>query len=409
MQRMLLEKQIQEQIAQASFRLAQDPNMSKSIRRNHKQTYEQSQQKISQLSDNISTLRQRRQSPVAKQISQDDIDLHRSPDNRFMQATAVVNPRNLNMLNMNNQISLSERRNSMKSTTSSLGSSSNTFIVQSPPSSATSLTSLKPSTNNIQRTRTRHDSCSTSRFESEYHKTESPTPSHLSLQHPQHVNVNQQLPLCSQSMKNIKIHESPLSPNALNYLNIHANQQAYMTAPQNLHALQFNQQQASRAMQQHAVDYKFLHRMHSFNHQVQHESSMRHESSPQIPQQQVHYNNNKIPPPMNFSPNHYTPSTAGLGGYWLVNENNQRVWCTDKLPLSPPPMPASNIMVRFTDSLIYFNVLTSVSCFLQSKKSNSLGNFDFMHKNINDEAMQSDSISISSALSNEHKRREKVW
>jgi hypothetical protein len=43
---------------------------------------------------------------------------------------------------------------------------------------------------------------------------------------------------------------------------------------------------------------------------------------------------------------------------------------------------------------------------LQSKKSNSLGNFDFMHKH---DIEQHDSISISSGTSNEHKKKEKVW
>lgn len=42
----------------------------------------------------------------------------------------------------------------------------------------------------------------------------------------------------------------------------------------------------------------------------------------------------------------------------------------------------------------------------QSKKSNSLGNFEFMHKHDNE---QHDSVSISSGNSNELKKKEKVW
>lgn len=44
---------------------------------------------------------------------------------------------------------------------------------------------------------------------------------------------------------------------------------------------------------------------------------------------------------------------------------------------------------------------------MQAKKSNSLGNFDFMHKN--DEQPQPDAVSVSSGNSNELKKKEKIW
>lgn len=47
---------------------------------------------------------------------------------------------------------------------------------------------------------------------------------------------------------------------------------------------------------------------------------------------------------------------------------------------------------------------------LQAKKSNSLGNFDFMYKSEeNIQQPQADAVSISSGNSNELKKKEKIW
>ena len=96
---------------------------SKSLRRTHKQAYEMSQQKIEQLNENLNQLAQKCYEPMMMK-AQDDIAIHRS-DNRYVKnALAMVgnNARNLHMLNNNSSMAMSERRNSMKSTTSSLGS-----------------------------------------------------------------------------------------------------------------------------------------------------------------------------------------------------------------------------------------------------------------------------------------------
>uniref|UniRef100_A0A1B0CG17 Cytohesin Ubiquitin Protein Inducing domain-containing protein n=1 Tax=Lutzomyia longipalpis TaxID=7200 RepID=A0A1B0CG17_LUTLO len=84
-------------------------------------------------------------------------------------------------------------------------------------------------------------------------------------------------------------------------------------------------------------------------------------------------------------------TVAGLGGYWALNENNERVWCS---------------MERFS-SLDRNKQQTRVPRIHQNvtpTKSMSLGNFDFLTKH------DGDSISLSS-LSSEKKQqlREKVW
>lgn len=141
-----MERQIQMQITEASLRLANDSSQTKSIRRTHKQNYESAQQKLMAINQNLNVLKKRQQ-----QISQDDINLHKSG------IKLVKSPLATNTLNCNTSMMYMERRNSMKSTTSSLGSN-NTFIVQSGPSSATSMASLKvPAPVS---SRTRHDSYS---------------------------------------------------------------------------------------------------------------------------------------------------------------------------------------------------------------------------------------------------------
>lgn len=350
--KLLIEKQKQQQLSQTSLSIINDPMQSKSLRRTHKQAYELSQQKIEQLNENLSHLQIHQQQIHVK--AQDDIDLHRS-DNRFMKnALAMVgNTRNLHMLNVSNTMSMSERRNSMKSTTSSLGSS-NTFIIQSSPSSATSLTSLKTLPNNIgmamHSPRTRQDG-TFSRYEFEVHKgNDSPTPSTMSMQHPS-PQINHQIPLCSQSLKNIKIntdHHSYHHPQQQQYSPQIHQQQSPQYYVQNNNSNNNNfvyQQQAQPQTQssQHFAppprqippqnEHKFLQRLHSFNHQLQHDrnhligSSLNSEDA-----------RTKTVPKYQVSPNHYTVShSAGLGGYWTINEHNQRVWIADtKYPLSPP-------------------------------------------------------------------------
>lgn len=362
--KLLLEKQKQQQFSQNSLGIANDPMQSKSLRRTHKQAYEFAQNKIEQLNDCISRMTKERYEPMVK--AQDDIALHRS-DRYVKNALAMVgnNARNLHMLNANSSLAMSERRNSMKSTTSSLGSA-NTFIIQSSPSSATSLTSLKTLPNNVMNhsPRTRADSSGFNqqpqRYEFEIHKNDSPTPSTMSLQHPQmHVNVNHQLPLCSQSLKNIKINTENHSPNIPPSYH-HAPQYSPLVPPQQQFFVQSQmmyQQQAqpqmkpsshaapSRQLPQQNDHAKFIHRLHSFNHQMQHHDrnySMHMASTNTInhitDDVRMKHMAKQQQQPQQPSPNHFTVShSAGLGGYWTVNEHNQRVWVSDvKYPLSPP-------------------------------------------------------------------------
>lgn len=332
---------MQQQISQASFRIANDPLQSKSIRRTHRQTYETSQQKIVQLNENIGMI-QMQQRAAARPLSQDDIDLHRSENRYVKNALAMVgnNMKNLHILNANNAM-MSERRNSMKSTTS-LGST-NTFIVQASPSSASSLTSLKtlPNNGNMDSPRMRHDSSNNmnnSRFEYDFHhKIESPTPSNFSLQSPPGMSQHQ-LPLCSQSLKNIKINTDNHSISSQDYYNNYTNQQnQFMNNQQYAHPPHHSPQ----GRMAHPSENKFIHRLHSFHQQFQHDMQQKQMMvAKEALQDDIRMRQlQKAATLQNqHSPNHYTPAhSAGLGGFWTINDNNQRVWIPDsKYPLSPP-------------------------------------------------------------------------
>uniref|UniRef100_A0A182PAN5 Cytohesin Ubiquitin Protein Inducing domain-containing protein n=1 Tax=Anopheles epiroticus TaxID=199890 RepID=A0A182PAN5_9DIPT len=138
--KLLLEKQIQQQISEASLRLANDSGQSKSVRRTHKQNYEMAQQKLLAINQNLSVLKKRQQqkeqqlqqqqkdqqqqqqqqqqhqvNEMHKPTSRDDIDLHK---------TAQVNRFRSNSNSSSMLMHLSERRNSVKSNTSSNASGS---------------------------------------------------------------------------------------------------------------------------------------------------------------------------------------------------------------------------------------------------------------------------------------------
>lgn len=74
--KLMLEKQIQQQICEASLRLASDATLSKNAIKIHKQTYDAAQQKLIAINQNLSKLKKLH---AQRQRTQDDINLHKSP------------------------------------------------------------------------------------------------------------------------------------------------------------------------------------------------------------------------------------------------------------------------------------------------------------------------------------------
>lgn len=88
--KMMLEKQIQQQICEASLRLASDATLSKNAIKIHKQTYDAAQQKLIAINQNLSKFKKLQAQRQIKQ-TQDDINLHKSPPTTANSRVAMYN------------------------------------------------------------------------------------------------------------------------------------------------------------------------------------------------------------------------------------------------------------------------------------------------------------------------------
>lgn len=329
------------------MRLANDSSQTKSIRRTHKQNYEAAQQKLLSIDQNLSLVKTRQlhqQSP--KKMTQDDINLHKNA-NRLLKNSLLAQTGNTQTLNCNSSLMYMERRNSMKSTCSSLGSS-NTFIVQSPPNPADSYTSPKMMQ---QQLRTRHDSFSNnSHFE--YESQHSPTPSHYSIQSSQHqqqqlyLQQQQQQQMQHQQMlryqKSLKIKaDQNYSPNH----HYHNHPQIYPNpneSPQHyanrMHAMNMQQQIPQQihyaqdlllttAHSPHNNSYRSeLVQTHSMR-QTNYSDELKENNHQMLMQQQIRYHRVNNVEPLRPPQQPQRQVQQGLGGYWVLNENNEKIWC----------------------------------------------------------------------------------
>lgn len=88
--KLMLDKQIQQQICEASLRLASDATLSKNAIKIHKQTYDAAQQKLIAINQNLSKLKKLQAQRQIKQ-TQDDINLHKSPPSTGNSRVAMYN------------------------------------------------------------------------------------------------------------------------------------------------------------------------------------------------------------------------------------------------------------------------------------------------------------------------------
>jgi hypothetical protein len=263
--------------------------------------------------------------------SVDDINIHR----RIKDTLPMVgnNSKNLYLLNNNSSLN-SERRNSMRSTSSH--GSSNTFIVQASPSSASSMTSLKTlNTHQSGVLSVNHNEIET--YEYDYRlRNESP----LSL-----LRSTNQYPQNSLIPQNKNIYMNNINVNTESNLHINGRDYSNQFSPSHYH--QFFQQPSSPCR---TIENKPISRKASYHQQNSYESYTKQKNkdkfmedsrSKQLQRAQTmsgHHN----------SPNHYTPAhSQGLGGYWTINDHNQRIWVSDnnKFPISPVHQPAIKMVI----------------------------------------------------------------
>uniref|UniRef100_A0A336LZ89 CSON008334 protein n=1 Tax=Culicoides sonorensis TaxID=179676 RepID=A0A336LZ89_CULSO len=361
--KLMLEKQIQQQICEASLRLASDATLSKNAIKIHKQTYDAAQQKLIAINQNISKLKKLHAQRQIKQ-TQDDINLHKNNSPSGSRITMYNNKPSSATLAAMDRKSAAFRSNS---------------VTNSPN------THHKQSMFNTPQPRTRHDSFGT-RNEYEQGKQSPISPSAMSYHAPYQYN---QAPQQQQQP-----HGYFVSPPQLHYhYPVQVGSSATMGGYQSKKAVTSQNSNSSTTRSA----------KHFHHNTIQHPPTIRQlNASPQhrhIPQMYDANGNQFQGPDHRFykpgspinpavAPTMITDQTGSLvdriesvqqapGGYWLSMANNERIW-----------FPVDNKYASLDRSKINSKKLQ-----IQSAKAVSTGNIDL----------------TSGSLDSEAKPREKKW
>ncbi|XP_058452238.1 alpha-protein kinase 1 [Malaya genurostris] len=425
--KLLLEKQIQQQISEASLRLANDTSQPKSVRRTHKQTFENAQQKLLAINQNLSVLKKRQQAAEQKKppATRDDIDLHKCNNTSRFRS----NSNSSSMMMM----STSERRNSVKSNTSSnhsfsinssvsSASKQQQLMVQIPghqsghyhsqqispysihsgmlcvmPSGSQSMTpaasAAMVSQLSMLRNRVRHDSISgimNYDFSSTASDASKMSPISNSTGHHHHTHAHQHF---QQQLQHPSL--SPQSgPSRLNKL-VHHQMHSYSPPPGHGGSTGYVISSPTSASSANVEQ--------AFIYDTKTVSRLQPPPPPLPPPAPILLRNSTYSPGSSFENQQET--NTGLGGYWMMLETGEKVWCSvDNRFASLDRKQAGGSMKLSRSKLSQYPHTVPT-------KSNSMGNFDFLNKQHQqqiDDSLHQDTISVTSG-SSEHKRREKVW
>lgn len=436
--KLLLEKQIQQQISEASLRLANDTSQPKSVRRTHKQNYEAAQQKLLAMNQNLSLLKKRQQQQAEQQkpppATRDDIDIHKNSNvNRFRSNS---NSSSMMMMNM------SERRNSIKSNTSSNHSSNlNTsggpiqkqqqLLVQIPVQHSGHYHSQQISPYSI------HSgtlSVMPSGSQSMTPAASAAMVSQLSmLRH--RARCDSFSGIMSYDLSSAAVDVAKMSPVSNNSSHHHHPHPHQHFQPQQQSQPQSGANRLNKLIQQQIHSYSPPPGHHPHGSSPGYVLSPPASASSTTVGQAFVYDTKMIsrfqappPPPAPLStaqnvqndPNYGSsmhPSsstydsqqeiTSGLGGYWMMLETGEKVWCSVDSRFSSLDRKQGGGSMKLSRSKL------SQYPHAAPTKSNSMGNFDFINKQHQqqqqlEDSIQPDAISVTSA-SSENKKREKVW
>lgn len=433
--KLLLEKQIQQQISEASLRFANDTSQPKSVRRTHKQNYESAQQKLLAMNQNLSLLKKRQQQQAEQQkpppATRDDIDLHKNSNaNRFRSNS------NSMMLNM------SERRNSIKSNNSSNHSSNliapggpmqkqQQLLVQIPPQHSAHYHSQQISPYSI------HSgtlSVMPSGSQSMTPAASAAMVSQLSmLRH--RSRCDSFSGIMSYDLSGAAIDSAKMSPVSSNSSHHHHQHPHQHYQPQQQPQPQSGANRLNKLMQQQQMQSYSPppgHHQHgsspgyvlsppasassntvgqAFVYDTKMISRFQAPPPPPAPastgqgvQNDQGYGSS-IPQNSNSYDSQQEMTTSGLGGYWMMLETGEKVWCSVDSRFSSLDRKQGGGSMKISRSKL------SQYPHAAPIKSNSMGNFDFINKQQQqqlEDSIQPDAISVTSA-SSENKKREKVW
>lgn len=363
--KLLLGKQIQQQISEASLKLANDPSQTKSIRRTHKSNYDAAQQKLNTINQSLSALKKRQNCEVAitvpttpmvyqTQFKQGSPTTKNSADtkyatnnNNFLHPTSQVSPTQYNNNNFigsavnthqllmkaysshgnispninNNHHTMMQRRNSLISTTSS----TNLDVVPMPTTPNSS--------------RIRQESLTTPFDYTGYH--------HVHYNPSASNNNKLDMSVTDNSINQHKVKKSAMLDNdyslqryspiscetdTFNYHN-HFNQYSpgdiittaspeFRSSPQ-MNRLMMSNQQINQSKQL------------PINHSFTQPMAMQIQRNPYNQRLNVAIDDSVTTEQLNgrlVSPPITSKGTLmvhqGLGGYWMTLDNNERVWCS---------------------------------------------------------------------------------
>ncbi|XP_037051114.1 dual specificity protein kinase splA isoform X1 [Bradysia coprophila] len=428
--KLLLGKQIQQQISEASLKMANDASQTKSIRRTHKNNYEAAQQKLTSINQSLTALKKRQNcdvtstayqnqfkqaSPILKNVSDSK---YATNNNNFLHPTSQASPTQFNNnfigsavnshqllmkaysgnispnINNNNHHSMMQRRNSLISNTSS----TNLDVMPTTPTS---------SRHHRQETVTapydfagyhhvHHNASASNNNKADFSIPDTSTSPHKLKKTAlldNDYNLQRYSPIsCETDTFNYHNHYNQYSPGDI----ITTVSPEFRSSPQ-MSRLMLSGQHVNQPRQ-----LPMNHRLDNAPH-----------TQPMMIQAQRHPYNQRLDVVVDdsamtdqlngrlISPPITSKGTLmvhqGLGGYWMTLDNNERVWCSVDRFAS---------LDRKGQSL-KLRKQAPVTLQKQPTISTSLGNIEHISKlNIDENA---DSLSISSMNSEQKKFKERAW
>ncbi|XP_031626771.1 hybrid signal transduction histidine kinase M [Contarinia nasturtii] len=458
---LLLSKKIQQQISQASLKLANDATQTKSIRRAHRQNYEVAQQKIQSINQTLSFIRSRANAESIN--SRDDINLN----NNLGYATInnVINGSknhrndikskqhlNVSSISLENNNIMSERRNSAVST----GSASQ-YLAANALKSRPRCDSYGGQTSNVQN----YATATTTKSDKMLHSPTYAYQQQVQIPHLHYKSHADKIAYVTNAVANAAPNANP---NANNNGNAMASPKYGRLKPLTVDTGSINESYyyppSGSANHQHRSHFQQHYTQHQHQHRHSPYTTSRAHLTPtkvkHTPSQHLHINTK---PPISDdeeddiagqyatlltlsdqlkpgsvhqdienqdTDTHYTeilcrkPSaplplternqfqtkdvnvvtkSQGLGGYWTTNENNERVWLSvDNRYSSLDRKSQKNKMKKQ-------QVARTVN---QPTKSTSLSNFNFINKS--DDTHDSDAASTMNAAQIDQRRpKPKQW
>uniref|UniRef100_A0A182JZJ8 DUF3338 domain-containing protein n=1 Tax=Anopheles christyi TaxID=43041 RepID=A0A182JZJ8_9DIPT len=417
--KLLLEKQIQQQISEASLRLANDSGQPKSVRRTHKQNYEMAQQKLLAINQNLSVLKKRQQQKEQQLQQQQQQQQQLKDQQQAQQANEAHRPTSRDDIDLHKTAQLSMLRH--RARTDSFPGIATNYDSVSAGSGATEQ-SLKISplsgSGSIASGGSGAQQAHPHLHPHHHHHQIGPGPARMNRLIQQQIGVNNYSPPgAGNSTTTPGYVLSPTSVGASPGGN--GTGQAFVYDAKVISRLQGGVGGGGTGVNNNPRSPQSAVPSASYGHMINDQNYCPNTMAA----------TGQSVPPSTVGPGYdyhtqpeqsVVPSVpAGLGGYWMTLENGEKVWCSvdnrQFSSLDRKQQCGGSMKLSRTSTKLNGNKPSGpFSAITPAVKSSSLGNFQEYIGNASslDEnemmTVQPDAISVTSG-SSEHKKREKVW